>query len=83
MKAKEVYRLEVLMHLMPSLFNGIDTDRDVLTDKEYDQLTEFVSEHGEHWLPVYDDEFPDDLVQCMSKCDVTGKIGWCVEIKKS
>lgn len=73
----------VLMHLLPSLVNGIDTDRDVLTDDEYDQLTEFVSQHGEYWLPVYDDHYPEELSQYMAKCDVTGEIGWCVEIEKS
>lgn len=71
----------VLMHFLPSLVNGIDTDLDVLTDDEHDQLTEFVSDCGEHWYPLHDPEFPDDLIQYMAKCDVTGLIGWCVEIK--
>lgn len=70
----------VLMHLLPSLVNGIDSDRDVLTDDEYDQLEKFMSEHGEHWYPLQCDEY-EDLIQYMSKCDVTGLIGWCVEIK--
>lgn len=77
----EEHDYTVLMHLLPSLVYGIDTDRDALSDDDYDQLEEFVSEHGEHWLPLCDDEFPEDLIQYMAKCDVTGKIGWCVEIK--
>lgn len=76
----------VLMHLLPSLVNGIEYDttaHEHYYADDYEKLQSFVAEHGEHWLPVYDDEFPDDLVQYMAKCDVTGEIGWCVEIKKS
>ena len=70
------------MHLLPPLVNGVYA-RDFydVDDADWLKLESFIAESGEHWLPVYDDEFPDDLVQYMAKCDVTGKIGWCVEIK--
>ena len=74
----------VLIHLLPSLVNGIEYDtiaHEHYYAADYEKLKLFVAEHGEHWLPVFDDEFPDDLVQYMAKCDVTGEIGWCVEIK--
>ena len=74
----------VLMHLLPPLVNGMyrRDDYDV-SDAEWVKLESFVDEHGEHWLPVYDDHHPEVLSQYMAKCDVTGAIGWCVEIKKS
>lgn len=68
----------VLMHLVPAVINA---DPQELTDAEELQLNEFLVDHGEHWLVVFDIEYPDDPVQYMAKCDVTGKIGWCCEIK--
>ena len=74
----------VLMHLLPPLVNGMYRRNDYdVTDPEWVNLESFVSEHGEHWIPVYDDHHPEDLSQYMAKCDVTGEIGWCVEIQKS
>jgi|DEB0MinimDraft_6_1074348.scaffolds.fasta_scaffold00094_12 hypothetical protein len=72
------YDYEVLMHLLPAVVNS---DMTGLTDKEEEQLQEFCDEHGHHWYPVYQEEYPDDLEQCMGKCDVTGLIGWCVQIQ--
>lgn len=73
----------VLMHLLPPLVNGMyrRSEYDV-DDDDWQKLESFVEENGEHWYPLYDQEFPDDLVQYMAKCDVTGSIGWCVEIIK-
>jgi hypothetical protein len=72
------YDFQVLMHLLPAVVNA---DMTGLSDEEEAQLNAFCSEFGGHWIPVENEEFPDDLVQYMAKCDVTGLIGWCVEIK--
>lgn len=72
------YNYEVLMHLLPAVVN--DETRH-LTNTEFNQLVEFKAEFGDHWVPLYDEEFPDDLVQGMAKCDVTGRIGWCAQIE--
>lgn len=72
------YDYTVLMHLVPVVINA---DPSHLTDAEEKQLDEFLAEHGHHWTVVMDPEYPDDPVQYMAKCDVTGMIGWCVEIK--
>lgn len=70
----------VLEHLLPSLVNG---ERDHLSDHEEQQLDEFIAECGDNYYPVSSPEYPDDWMQYMAKCDITGLIGWCVEIKKS
>ncbi len=72
------YDFEVLMHLLPALVNE---EWDHLNNEEFNQVAEFTSQFGDHWSPVYDDEFPEDFVQHMGKCDVTGLIGWCVQIQ--
>lgn len=74
------YDFEVLMHLLPAVVNA---DMSGLTDEEEAQVNAFCEEVGGHWNPVFDEEFPDDLVQGMAKCDVTGLIGWCVQIQVS
>jgi hypothetical protein len=55
----------------------INDDRAHLTDEEEVQLNEFLDDHGQHFALVYNEEFPDDPEQFLSKCDVTGKIAWC------
>lgn len=79
---QEEHDYTVLMHLLPPLVNGMyrRADYDV-SDKDWSKLEEFTCEHGENWFPLHDAEFPEDLIQYMAKCDVTGEIGWCVEIK--
>ncbi len=75
---KVEYDFVVLMHLLPAVVNA---DMSGLTDEEEAQLNALCEEVGGHWYPVYDEEFPEDLVQYMAKCDVTGLIGWCAEIR--
>ena len=72
------YDYPVLMHLLPAVVNS---DMTGLTDEEERQLNEFCAEHGGHWHPVFNEEFPDDLEQSMCKCAVTDAIGWCAYIK--
>lgn len=68
----------VLMHLLPAIVNG---DMSGLEDSDIASLEAWIEEHGDNYYPLFDEEFPDDLIQYMAKCDVTGEIGWCVEIK--
>lgn len=72
------YDFEVLIHFLPAIVNG-----DPLEDERDERLLqEFLDDQGHHWGPVYDPEFPDDLIQYMGRCDITGLIGWVVQIVK-
>ena len=74
----------ILMHLLPPMVNGDYTcfQLDDHGNDDEAKLREWIDEHGDDFYPVMNPEFPDDMIQYMAKCDITGKIGWCVEIVK-
>lgn len=80
-----VRRFEVLTHLLPAVVyaDGYDPAAHGCTPKECEEVARFVDAEGVHWAPVEDAEYPGDYVQSLAKCDVTGEIGWCVEIEKA
>jgi hypothetical protein len=73
---------QVLPDVLPFVVNA-DTDPYFTGAIEPKRIEAFVNKHGPHWAPVMDAEHPDDMVQCMGKCDVTGHLGWCFEIQKT
>ena len=67
----------ILAHLVPLLVTG---DCREVGDLEAQQVLQFASGHD--FYVVYNEEFPDDPEQYMAKCDATGRIGWCYEVRK-
>ena len=70
----------VCMHFLPAIVNG---DMSGLEDSDIASLEAWIEEHGDNYYPLFDEEFPDDLIQYLAKCDITGMIGWCCEIIKT
>ena len=46
-----------------------------------DKLEAFCEANGYEWVPVYCEEYPEDIAQGMGLCAVSGLTGWCMEIE--